>query len=174
MAALAELEGTLPAAQADALARVRDAGLDIVDELSATEGVLEAREEQIEAQVELLAHIELPLLQVRRDVLCVPLVGEFDAFRTGQIVQGLLSAAASRRVSTVVIDVTGALFRDMSTAVDLARVFQSLRLIGVRGVLSGVQPGLAAVLADMQAALRDVECAADLAEALADAPRRGA
>lgn len=35
------------------------------------------------ALAELLAHIELPLLQVRRDALCVPLVGEFDAFRTG-------------------------------------------------------------------------------------------
>src|SRR5687767_13171828 len=115
--------------QAGALARVRDAGLDLLDEHATTEGLLEARDAQIAVQIELLTQVELPLLQVRRSTLCVPFVGEFDAYRTGQIIDGLLKAAIARSVSTVVIDLTGALFRDTSTAIDLARVFQALRLI---------------------------------------------
>jgi anti-anti-sigma regulatory factor len=153
--------------QAGALARVRDAGLDLLDEHSSMEGLLEARDEQIAAQVELLTQVDLPLLQVHRSTLCVPFVGEFDAFRTAQIIDELLKAAIARSVSTVVIDLTGALFRDTSTAIDLARVFQALRLIGVRGVLSGVRPELAPSLADMPGLLRDVPCYADLADALA-------
>lgn len=171
--ALAELERSLTSeAQSAAMARVRGAGLDLLDEHATTEGLLEARDEQIAAQVELLTAIELPLLQVRSRTLCIPLVGEFDAFRTGQIIHKLLTAAVERRVDTVVLDVTGALFRDVSTAVDLARVFQALRLIGVRGVLSGVQPGLAPHLAHHDGPLRDVPCFADVAEALADDERR--
>lgn len=174
VAAMAELERRVPGeAHAGVLARVRGAGLDLVDEHATCEALLEARDEQIAAQVELLAQVELPLLLVRRDTLCVPLVGEFDGFRAGQIVQRLLTAAVERRVSTVVIDLTGALFRDISSAVDLGGVFQALRLVGVRGALSGVQPGLAALLAGVQGSLRDVPCYADLAEALAD-ERRGA
>jgi rsbT co-antagonist protein RsbR len=173
--ALAELERTVTGDEhAAVIARVRDAGYDVLDEHATAEALLEARDEQIAAQVELLAHVELPLLQVSRSTLCVPLVGEFDSFRTGQIVHGLLTAAAARRVTTVVLDLTGALFRDTSTAIDLARVFQALRLIGVRGVLSGVPPGLAPWLADANGPLRDVPCHADLADALAANERRKA
>lgn len=175
VAAMAALERRIPGEEhADVLAQVRDAGLDLVDEHATSEALLEARDEQVAAQVELLAHVELPLLLVRRDTLCVPMIGEFDGFRAGQIVQRLLAAAVERRVSTVVIDLTGALFRDVSSAVDLAGVFQALRLVGVRGVLSGVRPGLAALLVGVQGALRDVPCYADLAEALADERRGGA
>ncbi len=173
--AIAELERvTTDPEHAGALARVRDAGLDVLDEHAINEGLLEARDEQIAAQVELLAHVEVPMLQVSQSTLCVPLIGEFDAFRTAQIIHRLLEGAIARRVSAVVIDLTGVLFRDISTAVDLARVFQALRLIGVRGALSGVQPGLAPLLADMDGPLRGVPCFADLAAALAaDIQRKG-
>lgn len=169
MGALAELERAVGDGEhAASFARVRAAGLDVLDDHSTILGLLEARDDQIAAQVELLTKSELPLLQVSRSTLCIPLIGEFDSFRTAQIIHGLLSAAAARRVTTVVIDLTGALFRDVSTAIDLARVFQALRMIGVRGALSGVQPGLAPWLATTDGALRDVPCYADLADALAD------
>lgn len=175
MAALAELERTITSEEhALLIARVRDAGYDVLDEHATSEALLEARDEQIAAQVELLSHVELPLLQVRKSTLCVPLVGEFDSFRTAQIIHGLLEAAVARRVSTVVLDLTGALFRDTSTAIDLARVFQALRLVGVRGVLSGVPAGLAPWLAESDGPLRDVPCYADLADALAANERRKA
>jgi anti-anti-sigma regulatory factor len=168
LSALDELERTLGSeAQAGLIARVRDAGFDVLDDHSANLGLLEARDAQIAAQVELLTRSELPLLQVSRTTLCIPLIGEFDSFRTAQIIHGLLEAAVARRVTTVVIDLTGALFRDISTAIDLARVFQSLRMIGVRAVLSGVQPGLAPWLAANDEPLRGVPCFADLADALA-------
>lgn len=171
--ALTGLEQTLSdEAQRAAMARVRDAGLELLDEHAMSEGLLEARDEQIAAQVELLTQVELPLLQVRERTLCIPLVGEFDAFRTGQIVHKLLTAAVERRVDTVVIDLTGALFRDVSTAIDLTRVFQALRLIGVRGAVSGLPPGLARHLVEHDEPLRGVTCFADLAEALADDERR--
>ena len=173
MAALAELERTVTGEEhAAVITRVRDAGYDVLDEHATTEALLEARDEQIAAQVELLSQVELPLLQVRKSTLCVPLVGEFDSFRTGQIIHRLLEAAVARRVTTVVLDLTGALFRDTSTAIDLARVFQALRLVGVRGVLSGVQPGLAPWLVDSHGVLDDVLCYADLADALAADERR--
>lgn len=172
MTAIGELEGIITSDEhAVALARVRDAGLDVLDEHAMSEGLLEARDDQIAAQVELLARIEVPLLQVSASTLCVPLIGEFDALRTTQIIDRLLKGAVARRVSAVVIDLTGALFRDVSTAVDLARLIQALRLIGVRGALSGIQPGLAPIFADIRG-LRGVPCFADLAGALASELKR--
>jgi rsbT co-antagonist protein RsbR len=175
--ALQESLRTTFLAAMDELQRVLAAGehAELLDEHAQAEGLLEARDAQIAAQAELLSEFEVPLLQVRRTTLCVPLIGECDPYRTGEIIQRLLKAAIERGVTTVVIDLTGAVFRDPSTAVDLARVFQSLRLVGVRGVLSGVQPTLAPALAGMHGALRDVPCYADLAAALAaDEGRRGA
>lgn len=156
------------ASHVDELARIADAALDARDVLAAA---LEAQEAQLEAQRALLADIGCPILQVRSDALCVPLVGEFDPDRAARLTDELLTAAIARRVRLAVIDLTGALILDAATAGHIGGLLQGLALIGVRGVLSGVRPEFADLLA---ATIRGrVPCFPDLARALAAHTRPG-
>lgn len=153
------------------LATVRAAGEALADALDAADAVREAREEQIAAQRAIIADIGCPILQLSEHTLLVPLVGEFDAGRIVQLVDVLLTAAVTRRAHTAVIDLTGAIVRDPATAGNLAAVFQALRLIGVRGLVSGVGPELAELFAEVPEGLRDVQCYGDLGSALDRAER---
>jgi rsbT co-antagonist protein RsbR len=179
-----ELRAHLAAAHADvtraladgrsmdaALAAMRAAGEALADALDAADAIREAREEQIAAQRAIIADMGCPILQLDDHTLLVPLVGEFDAGRIVQLVDVLLTAAVTRRAHTAVIDLTGAIVRDPATAGNLAAVFQALRLIGVQGLVSGVDPELAQLLADVPEGLRDVRCYGDLAGALDPAGR---
>ena len=138
--------------------------LDVHARLAAT---LEACEEQIEHQRSLITSIGCPLLQVRSDTLCAPLIGEFDSSRAYQLTDVLLTTAVQRRIGTVVLDFTGAVILDDSVVGQIHDVLQSLKLVGVRGMVCGIRPDIAILLASSLDAMHGVPCFIDLASALA-------
>ncbi len=156
-----------PADDEQGFAALFERGLALLDDHEQLEARLEAREQQIEAQRAYVVGISCPVLQVRKDMLCAPVIGELDLDRAALLTETLLAAAVERRVRAAVIDLTGAEVRDPAAGGLLTGVLRALRLIGVRGCLSGVRPELAELLAEEADALRGVRCFPDLATALA-------
>lgn len=152
---------------APGLATLFEAGLALLDDHEQLEARLEAREQQIEAQRVYVVGISCPVLQVRKDMLCAPVIGELDVERAARLTDTLLAAAVERRVRQAVIDLTGAEVRDPAAGGLLTGILRALRLIGVRGCLCGVRPDLAELLAEETDALRGIPCFSDLASALA-------
>jgi anti-anti-sigma regulatory factor len=130
--------------------------------------LLEARMDELSVVREVLAAISYPVIEVRRDVLCLAIVGPVDAQRMEQAAEAVLHAASSRRARWLIVDLTGAVIADSMAANLLHRLFAALRLLGVRGALSGVTTNLALILAEQPQPL-DVPVHASLAQALAAA-----
>lgn len=148
------------------LDELRDASQALLDSHALQSAALAARDLQNEALRAVLAHLSLPILQVRDDTLCVPVFGELDGERTARLGEAALATAVARGARYLVIDLTCAvLTRD--TPVHVARVFGLLDPLGVRGALSGVGPEVADALAHHPDALAGVRCFAELASALA-------
>lgn len=113
-----------------------------------------------------------PMLQVRSDVLCVPVLGELDAAGAARLQDAVVALALARGVGIVVLDVTDAV-AGAQLARHLGGVFAALQRLGMRGALSGVGEEIAAVLIGHDDALPGVRCFAELASALAAlAPHR--
>jgi len=112
-----------------------------------------------------------PVLQVRSDVLCVPVLGELDAARTARLQDAVVSLALARGVGLVVLDLTGTVGGE-ELALHLGGVFAALERLGLRGALSGVGQEVAAALAVHPDALSGVRCFAELGSALAALPPR--
>lgn len=112
-----------------------------------------------------------PVLQVRSDVLCVPVVGELDAAGAIRLQDAVVALALARGVDLVVFDVTVAVAGD-ELALHLGDVFAAIEPLGMRGALSGVGQEIAAALAVHPEALPGVRCFAELASALAALPPR--
>lgn len=148
----------------DELLEVGQALLDAYDVLDAT---LTAREEQIAIQSELLRAVSQPIIQIRPDALCAPIIGEIDVDRAAQLTGDLLRSAVERRVQLAVIDLTGARMSDASAATYLLDVIRALGLVGVRGVISGMSPDTARAVAELPDGLGAVPCHATVASALA-------
>ncbi len=118
------------------------------------------------------AQVALTVLQVRADILCVPVLGELDAARTTRVVEAVVALALAHNIGHVVLDVTGAQ-PTPNTLLHLGRVFAALESLGVQGALSGVSEEIVGSLADSPDALDGVRCFTELASALAALrPRR--
>jgi anti-anti-sigma regulatory factor len=144
-----------------------DAGQTLIDAYDVLEATLTAREEQIAIQSELLRAVSLPIIQIRPDALCAPIIGEIDVDRAAQLTGDLLRSAVERRVRLAVIDLTGARMSDASAATYLLDVIRALGLVGVRGVVTGMSPETARALAELPDGLGAVSCHATVASALA-------
>src|SRR5439155_12299478 len=70
------------------------------------EAYLATKEQLIASQQEAIRKLPLPILQVREQVLVVPIVGTIDGPRARQLSESLLAAIRDRRAHGVVLDVT--------------------------------------------------------------------
>lgn len=143
---------------------------DVVDEIDGERAMHEAAQARLEAQRELIAALGCPVLRLRSDVLCVPLIGPYDVDRTTQLSEAVLAAVAGSRVRLVVFDLTGAYMPEPSSAEHVASLCAAVRLLGARAALTGIQPALARMLAATPLALRDVAIHLSLESALQAAP----
>ncbi|PRP91044.1 Blue-light photoreceptor [Enhygromyxa salina] len=122
-------------------------------------------EELIAIQTDTIRALGVPILQVWKDILCLPIIGAVDEERATGMTSALLERVAATAVRFTVLDLTGAEFR-ADTAQYLARMTRSLRLIGGQGVLCGIGPRTAKILVDMDLDFDDVPVYRDLGDAL--------
>jgi PAS domain S-box-containing protein len=122
-------------------------------------------EEQLEIQNATIRALGVPILQVWKGILCLPIIGAVDEQRATNMTEELLDRVAATRSRFAVLDLTGAEFHD-ETVQYLGRMTRTLRLIGGQGVFCGISPKTARVLVEMQLELGDVPTYRDLGDAL--------
>jgi anti-anti-sigma regulatory factor len=126
---------------------------------------------QFSAQRDLILALGCPILQVRGDVLCVPLLGPYDTDRAAQLSDAVLQAVSRTRARLVLLDLTGALVPEATSAGHILDLCRAIRLLGARAALSGIGPGLAQMLADLDDGVGQVTTFLSLETALKAAPR---
>ncbi len=149
------------------LRRVADAAVEIDSERARHE----AMHDQFIAQRELILALGCPILQVRGDVLCVPLLGPYDMDRSAQLRDAVLQAVAHTRARLVVLDLTGAVVPEPAAAAHVVDVCRAIRLLGARAALSGISASLAQMLAGFEGGLGEVSTFLSLETALGSSPR---
>lgn len=139
--------------------------MDISERVRAEESLRE-QGRIIAQQKEEIRHLSLPIIEVWDGVLTLPIVGSVDARRAAEITEGLLDAVVRRRSRCVILDLTAVGATDATIAEHLARIVQSLGLLGARGVLVGVQPDLARSFVALDVSLAAVRTLPNLRTAL--------
>jgi anti-anti-sigma factor len=143
----------------------------LIDERRHTERALFDRERTIARQAVAIHELSIPVLQVRRGVLIVPLVGTFDEDRSQLLVSILLERARSKRANFVIIDLTGVSTMDVQTAEALVRAARACRLMGAKVAVSGVSTEVAETMAATGANLSGILVRPDLERSLEEAER---
>jgi PAS domain S-box-containing protein len=122
-------------------------------------------EELIAIQNATIRTLGVPILQIWKGILCLPIIGGVDDARASDMTSELLDHVARKSTRFAVLDLTGAEFRS-ETAQHLARMTRALQLIGAQGVFCGISPKTARVLVDMQLDLGEIPTYRDLGDAL--------
>lgn len=121
-------------------------------------------ETQLRAAVQALA---TPLIPISERVVVMPLIGQMDVERASQVTRVALDGVHGRCVEVVILDVTGLQNLDAEVATLLLNTARSLALLGVRTVLTGIQPVVARTLIGLGLDLSGIETASTLQSAIA-------
>jgi len=120
----------------------------------------------IQRQSQQIAALSAPLLDVWKGVLAVPLIGNLDNLHLSTIVERLLRTIAERRVSFVILDLTGVDNLDTHNAAQLIKLLSALRLLGATGIVTGIHPMMAQIVVQLGVDLHDIVTLRSLQEAL--------
>lgn len=132
---------------------------------------VEQRAAEQQRLLELVAVLELPILQIDDQVLLAPLVGNLDSRRAEQLRSRVLETVAAKRAHTVIIDITGITLIDTAVAKALIDTAAAIRLLGARTIISGIRPAVAQTLVHLNAGLNEIATAPNPEAALALARR---
>jgi rsbT co-antagonist protein RsbR len=157
----------------DLLERILDAYEPAANRIAVTVGVsfVEERERVIREQQVAIRELSTPVLQVREQLLIVPIIGAVDDHRARQLTEQLLGAIQSNRARVVVIDITGVASVDVTVANHLVQTVEAARLMGASAVITGLSSQIAQTLVDLGVDLGMLKTVGDLQGGLEEAER---
>lgn len=134
-------------------------------ELETTRAERDELREQLSFQAELISAQQLmieelgaPFIPVSQTLAIVPLVGPFEVTRLERLVEQLCQTVTRSAIATLVLDFTGVAVLETGSAASLAKLVDTLALVGTHTILAGLGPEVARTLAESDApALLDYE-----------------
>ena len=107
---------------------------------------LQRSNEEQQHMLELLRQLSTPLVPLMEGILVMPLIGELDGRRAGQVMETLLEGVTRAAADIVIIDITGVPLVDTSIANALVQAARAVRLLGAEALLVGITPEVAQAL----------------------------
>ena len=148
----------------DLLNRVLDAYEPAANRIANTVGVsfVQERERIIRQQQEAIRELSTPVLQVREQLLILPIIGVLDSPRARQLTEQLLRAIRANRAKVVVIDITGVPTIDSTVANHLVQTVDASGLMGANVIITGLSSDIALTLVTIGLDLSKMNAVGDL------------
>ena len=113
-----------------------------------------------------IRHLATPMIAVWEGVLVLPLIGAINAERLEEAIADLLPRVASDRISSVILDLTGASGFEPSMAHGLLSGVRAVSLLGCEALLTGVTPSVAQSIVALGVDLGAIRTFSTVAQAL--------
>jgi rsbT co-antagonist protein RsbR len=160
-------------AEFDMLKLVLDAYEPAANRIANTVGVsfVQERERIIRQQQEAIRELSTPVLQVREQLLILPIIGVLDSQRARQVTEQLLRAIRANRAKVVVIDITGVPTIDSTVANHLVQTVDASGLMGASVIITGLSSEIALTLVTIGLDLSKMNAVGDLQGGIEEAER---
>src|ERR1700759_3033228 len=157
----------------DLLNRVLDAYEPAANRIANTVavGFVQEREPIIRQQQEAIRELSTPVLQVREQLLILPIIGVLDSQRARQVTEQLLRAIRANRAKVVGIDITGVPTIDSTVANLLVQTVEAAGLMGARVIITGLSSEIALTLVTIGLDLSKMNAVGDLQGGIEEAER---
>jgi len=129
------------------------------------------RERTIRVQQEAIRELSTPVLQVRNQLLILPIIGVIDSQRARQLTEGLLTAIGANRAKVVILDITGVPSVDSKVANHLVQTVDASRLMGATVIVTGLSAEVAQALVMIGVDLSRLNTVGDLQGGIEEAER---
>src|SRR5258708_1014737 len=125
----------------------------------------------VRQQQEAIRELSTPVLQVREQLLILPIIGVLDSQRARQVTEQLLRAIRANRAKVVVIDITGVPTIDSTVANHLVQTVDASGLMGASVIITGLSSEIALTLVTIGLDLSKMNAVGDLQGGIEEAER---
>ncbi len=132
---------------------------------------IEEREKVVRQQQEAIRELSTPVLQLREQLLILPIIGVIDSLRARQLTEQLLRAIRANRAKVVVMDITGVPSVDSKVANHLVQTVEASRLMGATVIVTGLSAEVAQTLVTIGVDLSKLNTVGDLQGGIENADR---
>ncbi|MCF6138413.1 STAS domain-containing protein [Alkalihalobacillus berkeleyi] len=87
--------------------------------------------------------LSVPFVPISDEVAILPIIGDVDEERTDRIMEITLSESVNHNLEYLILDLSGLISIDSNSTVNLLKIGNSLSLLGVKSILTGIRPELA-------------------------------
>ena len=126
----------------------------------------EADQQILENQKQMIYELSSPVIPIKKGVGILPLVGDIDTHRANIILETALEQSIKQKLDTLYIDLSAVAIIDTMVAQQIFQVMDSLKIIGVQSVLSGIRPEIAQTAITLGINFKDIKVHANLMRAL--------
>lgn len=117
-----------------------------LDMSAVLESFVRARELAVEEHQRQLSDLPTPVLQLRNELLLVPVVGALDSHRARSLTIQLLEGIKRARAKVLVLDITGVSAVDSAVASHLVQTINAAQLMGTYSIVTGISSAIAQAL----------------------------
>lgn len=129
--------------------------------------------QRLQCQQEMINELSSPVITLNKNIALLPLVGDIDTARAKFILENTLEQCSQKRVTHLLIDLSGVVMIDTMVAHQIFQVIDALSLIGVKTTLSGVRPEIAQTAIQLGLRFDNVSITSTLSKAISSSSING-
>ncbi len=129
-------------------------------------------EEIIQAQQQAIQDLSTPVIPILDEIIIMPLVGNIDSIRAGEITRSLLAGIGRHKAKIVIVDITGVPLIDTGVAAYLTKAIRAAHLKGAKTIVTGISEAVAETIVDLGIDWSEITTLSDLQTGLMVALRR--
>ncbi|NGP46259.1 STAS domain-containing protein [Bacillaceae bacterium SIJ1] len=127
---------------------------------------LKNQDNLLQAAHQSIRELSVPVVPVFDGVAILPLIGEIDTDRSHFIMDNTLKRSMDLRLNYMIIDVSGIMNMDTYVARELYQITQSLKLIGIKAYLTGLQPLVTQTIVSLGISFKEIDTFGSVQQAL--------
>lgn len=113
-----------------------------------------------------LEELSVPVVPIYEGLAVIPIVGEIDTHRAKLIMETALTQGNALELDQLVLDVSGVLMIDTMVANQILQIVQSLRISGIKTIITGIRPEIAQTMVSLGLEFNSITTISNLKNAL--------
>jgi rsbT co-antagonist protein RsbR len=121
---------------------------------------------KLKSQQEVIYELSAPVITLQNKKGLLPIIGAVDTARARHLLEKTLVQCAEKGINHLFIDLSGLIIVDTMVALQIFRLIDALKLIGVKTTLSGIRPEVAVTSIQLGLDFNKLDITGNLAQAL--------
>ncbi|WNB90900.1 STAS domain-containing protein [Bacillus sp. NEB1478] len=121
---------------------------------------------KLDIQRDVITELSSPVIQLSRDTGLLPIVGDIDTHRAQHLIENTLEQCTKKNIDRLFIDLSGVFVIDTMVAHQIFKLVDSLKLLGIDPILSGLRPEIAQTAVQLGVSFDNIKITSTLAQAL--------